>query len=64
VQNSIGLVTALNPVIGYDRATELAAEAMTTGRGILELVREKRILTEEQIASVLDPRVMTGEVRH
>jgi aspartate ammonia-lyase len=58
------VVTALNPVIGYDRATALAAEAMTTGRGILELVREKRILTEEQIASVLDPRVMTGEVRH
>jgi aspartate ammonia-lyase len=64
VEYSIGVVTALNPVIGYDRATALAAEAMTTGRGILELVREKRILTEEQIASVLDPRVMTGEVRH
>ena len=46
VEYSIGTVTALNPVIGYERSTELAAEAMRTGRGILELVREKRILTE------------------
>ena len=46
VDYSIGTVTALNPVIGYDRSTELAAEAMKTGRGILELVREKKILTE------------------
>ena len=55
VDYSIGTVTALNPVIGYDRATELAAEAMKTGRGILELVREKKVLTEAQIAEVLDP---------
>ena len=64
VEFSIGTVTALNPVIGYDRATELAAEAMRTGRGILELVRERRLLTEEQIASVLDPVSMTGQGRH
>jgi aspartate ammonia-lyase len=54
-------VTALNPVIGYDRSTELAAEAMKTGRGIMELVREKKILTEKQIAEVMDPIVMTGQ---
>jgi len=53
-------VTALNPVIGYDRSTELAKEAMRTGKGILELVREKKLLTEEQIATVLDPAAMTG----
>src|SRR5262249_28643862 len=52
VDYSIGTVTALNPVIGYDRSTELAAEAARTGRGILELVREKGILSEEQIAKV------------
>jgi aspartate ammonia-lyase len=63
VEYSIGTVTALNPVIGYDRATELAAEAMRTGRGILELVREKKILTEKQIAEVLDPAAMTGQRR-
>lgn len=63
VEYSVGTVTALNPVIGYDRATELAAEAMKTGRGILELVREKKVLTEEQIAKVLDPAAMTGQGR-
>jgi aspartate ammonia-lyase len=63
VEYSIGTVTALNPVIGYDKATELAAEAMKTGRGILELVREKKLLTEEQIAKVLDPAAMTGAGR-
>src|SRR5262245_61024009 len=63
VEYSIGTVTALNPVIGYDRSTELAAEAMKTGRGILELVREKKILSEDQIKKVLDPATMTGQGR-
>ena len=63
VNHSIGTVTALNPVIGYDRSTELAAEAAKSGRGILELVREKGILTEQQIAEVLDPLAMTGQAR-
>jgi len=63
VEYSIGTVTALNPVIGYDKATELAKEAMATGRGILELVREKKLLTEAQIAKVLDPAAMTGQGR-
>jgi aspartate ammonia-lyase len=63
VEFSVGTVTALNPVIGYDRATELAAEAMRTGRGILELVRERKVLTEDQIAEVFDPMAMTGQDR-
>jgi aspartate ammonia-lyase len=63
VEYSVGTVTALNPVIGYDRATELAAEAMRSGRGILDLVRERKILSEEQIAAVLDPVAMTGQGR-
>jgi aspartate ammonia-lyase len=63
VEFSIGTVTALNTVIGYERATELATEAMRSGRGILELVRERKILTEEQIAEVLDPVAMTGQAR-
>jgi aspartate ammonia-lyase len=60
LERSIGTVTALNPVIGYEKATELAAEALRTGKGILELVREKKILTEEQLARTLDPAAMTG----
>jgi aspartate ammonia-lyase len=60
LERSIGTVTALNPVIGYEKATELAAEALRTGKGIVELVREKGILTEEQLAKILDPATMTG----
>ena len=63
VEYSIGTVTALNTVIGYDRATELAAEAMQSGRGIIDLIRERRILSEDQIAAVLDPLAMTGQRR-
>jgi len=63
VEFSVGTVTALNPVIGYDKATELAAEAMRTGRGIIELVRERQVLTEEEIARVFDPMAMTGQDR-
>jgi aspartate ammonia-lyase len=53
-------VTALNPIIGYDKATELAAEAYRTNKGILEIVREKKILTEAQIQELLDPEKLTG----
>ncbi len=63
VERSIGLVTALNPVIGYDKSTELAAEALRSGKGVVELIRELKLLTEEQIAEVMDPRAMTGQTR-
>jgi aspartate ammonia-lyase len=63
VDYSIGTVTALNPVIGYDNTTALAAEAARTNRGILELIREKGILTEQQISELLDPVAMTGQGR-
>jgi aspartate ammonia-lyase len=59
VEHSIGVVTALNPLLGYEKSTELAAEAMKTGKGIVELVREKKLLTEKQIKTVLDPKAMT-----
>ena len=55
METTVGIVTALNPVIGYERATELAAEAYSSGKGILESIRERNILTEEQIAQLLDP---------
>jgi len=60
VEHSIGVVTALNPLLGYETATKLAAEALKSGKGIVELVREKKLLTEEQISMVLDPQAMTG----
>jgi aspartate ammonia-lyase len=57
---TVGIVTALNPVIGYDKATELAKEAYTSGKGLLEIIREKKILTEAQIKDLLDPIKLTG----
>src|SRR6187200_3644132 len=60
IDRSVGIVTALNPVLGYEKTTELAKEALATGKGILELVREKKLLTEEQIKQVLDPVAMAG----
>jgi aspartate ammonia-lyase len=63
VEYSIGVVTALNPLLGYEIATELAAEALKTGKGIVELVRKRRLLSEEEIRTVLDPKSMTGTPR-
>jgi len=60
LKTTVGIVTALNPVIGYEKATELAAEAYKSGKGLLEIIREKKILTEEQIKTLLDPATMTG----
>lgn len=60
LETSIGVVTALNPVIGYEKSTELAAEALRTGKGIVELVREKGLLSDAELKTVLDPKSMTG----
>jgi len=55
METTVGIVTALNPVIGYEKATELANEAYKSGKGLLEIIREKKILTEAQIKDLLDP---------
>jgi len=55
METTVGIVTALNPVIGYEKATELANEAYKTGKGLLEIIREKKVLTEAQIKDLLDP---------
>jgi len=60
IERTVGIVTALNPIIGYDKATELAKEALATNKGILEIIREKKVLTEEQIKQLLDPASLTG----
>lgn len=61
IDQSIGIVTALNPILGYEKTTELAKEALASGKGILELVREQKLLTEAQIKDLLDPKKMTGQ---
>jgi len=60
METTVGIVTALNPVVGYDKATELANEAYKSGKGILEVIREKNILTEKQIQDLLDPVKLTN----
>jgi len=55
IENTVGIVTALVPVLGYDKSTALADEAYKTGKGLLQLVREKKLLTEAQIKDLLDP---------
>jgi len=60
VENSIGIVTALVPVIGYETATEIAKEALATGRGVYEIVCDRGLMTREELDRVLDPRYMLG----
>jgi len=60
METTVGIVTALNPIIGYEKATELAAEAYKSGKGIMEIIRENKILTEAQIQQLLDPVKLTG----
>ncbi len=60
IERTVGIVTALNPVIGYEKATELAAEAYRSNKGILQVIREQNILTEQQIKDILDPAALTG----
>jgi aspartate ammonia-lyase len=60
MNTTVGIVTALNPVVGYEKATELAGEAYKSGKGILEIIREKKILSEQQIQELLDPVRLTG----
>ncbi|NDV19605.1 aspartate ammonia-lyase [Pseudodesulfovibrio sp. JC047] len=58
VAQSIGLVTALNPIIGYERSAEIAKEAMKTGRSVYEIVLEKGYLSQEEITDILKPENM------
>ena len=60
VEGSIGIVTALNPVLGYETSTALAKEALETNRGVYELVLEKNLLTKEELDQLLAPENMIG----
>jgi aspartate ammonia-lyase len=58
VENSIGLVTALNPVLGYEKSTEIAHEALETGRSVYDIVLEKGYLKKEELDEMLSPENM------
>lgn len=59
VHNSIGLVTALNPVLGYERSAAIAKEALKTGGSVYDLVLQKGWLTKERLDDLLKPENMT-----
>lgn len=59
VEESIGLVTALNPLLGYEKSTEIAQEALKTGRSVYSIVIEKGYLNREQLEELLSPEKMT-----
>ena len=63
VRNSIGIVTALNPYIGYDHSTNIAKKALETGRSVYDLVLEEGILTQEDLDTILDPGNMIHPVK-
>jgi aspartate ammonia-lyase len=60
VINSIGIVTALNPYIGYKNSTRIAKMAQKTGRGVYELVLAEGLLSKEQLTEILSPQNMIG----
>ena len=59
VENSVGIVTAINPHVGYETAAKLAREAYVTGKPIRELILRDKVLTEDEINVILDPVGMT-----
>lgn len=60
VEQSIGVVTALVPVIGYENASSVAKESLDTGRGVYDIVLERKLLTRADLDRILDPSAMTG----
>jgi aspartate ammonia-lyase len=60
VEQSIGIVTALVPTIGYEKASSIAKQALESGRGVYELVLEQKLLSREALDKLLNPDAMTG----
>jgi len=60
VEKSLAMVTALAPVIGYDAAARIAKESFTSGKTVREVAKAHKVLPEEKLKKILDPRRMTG----
>ncbi len=63
IKGSIGIVTALNPIIGYKNSTKIAKEALSTGKPVYDLVLEHGILTKEELDTILSPENMIRPVK-
>ncbi|MFB4164762.1 aspartate ammonia-lyase [Alteribacillus sp. JSM 102045] len=60
VENSVGIITAINPHVGYETASRIAKEAINTGRSVREICLERDILSEEELDEILDAKEMTN----
>ncbi|HEX7123199.1 MAG TPA: aspartate ammonia-lyase, partial [Gemmatimonadaceae bacterium] len=58
VEQSIGVITALVPELGYATATEVAKAALESGRGVYEIVLERKLLSRERLDALLNPQSM------
>jgi aspartate ammonia-lyase len=63
VERSIGLVTALNPILGYEKSSKLAKEALETGESVYELVLKNNFMTKEKLEEILKPENMIKPVK-
>jgi aspartate ammonia-lyase len=63
VENSIGIITALNPVLGYEVCSQLAKEALETNAGVYDLIIGKNLLTREQLDKFLSPENMINNIK-
>jgi len=59
LDNSLGLVTALNPYLGYEASTKVAKQALMSGDSVIDLIRQQNLLTEAQLIDILQPHKMT-----
>lgn len=60
VRNSIGIVTAFSPFIGYEKSTAIAKQALISGRNVLDLIKEEGLLDAAKIESIMKPENLTG----
>jgi aspartate ammonia-lyase len=60
VESSIGILTALVPRLGYEVCTEIAKDALASGKGVYEIVLERGLLSREDMDRLLNPATMAG----
>ena len=59
VENSVGVITAICPYVGYQKAAEIAKKAIKTGDSVRELILKEKLMDKEQLDAILDPVNMT-----
>lgn len=60
VEHSVGIVTALVPVIGYQASSDIVKEALATGRGVFDIVCDRGLMTRDELNQLLNPEAMTA----